>query len=141
MSEHTKGPWTKFSDFILDKDGNRISQLFNYTEEDFKNKEANSSRIIECVNGYDALLDRIAELEKEAATKEKFSLTVADMMTRQIHAMQAAVIASRTYDAEAGMTWIENTLCGPGHLPDVNEENAQEFFDKKIKELEEFRSK
>ena len=64
MSEHTKGLWANSSDFILDKDGNIICQLFNYEEEDFKNNEANSSRIVECVNGYDALLDRIAELEK-----------------------------------------------------------------------------
>lgn len=61
---------------------------------------------------------------------------VYDLLSQILHdnvaAMQAAWIEWRNGDgAEAAMQWIENTLEGPGMLPDPNEPhaaNAQMFF-------------
>lgn len=68
MSEHTPTPWENYGDFIRGPEDGWICQFFDKYENDFNSKDANVARIVECVNGYDALLDRIAELEKEVET-------------------------------------------------------------------------
>ena len=55
---------------------------------------------------------------------------------RNILAMQAAWIESQTGSPIDGMNWIENTLAGPGLLPDWSGScSAQEWFDAGIAKL------
>ena len=52
-------------------------------------------------------------------------------------AMQAAYVEMCNTGADNAMRWIENTLDGPGLIPDVPKGiTAQEFFDKEMAELE-----
>lgn len=85
---------------------------------------------------------RIAELEEALAKEERRAITFGDIVHTQVMAMRAAVVAWQREDAAAGMKWISNTLCGPGHLP--SEEaialGAQALFDKETAEHEAFRA-
>jgi len=85
---------------------------------------------------------RIAELEAALAKEERRAITFGDIVHTQVMAMRAAVVAWQREDAAAGMKWIANTLCGPGHLP--SEEaialGAQALFDKEMAEHEAFRA-
>ena len=52
-------------------------------------------------------------------------------------AMQAAYVEMCNTGADNAIRWIENTLDGPGLIPDVPKGiTAQEFFDKEMAELE-----
>lgn len=52
-------------------------------------------------------------------------------------AMQVAYVEMCNTGADNAMRWIENTLDGPGLIPDVPKGiTAQEFFDKEMAELE-----
>lgn len=97
------------------------------------------------------LLKRVVELEgeqkrlqAEAAKSERRAITFGDIVHQQVLAMRAAVVAGHLESPEAGMRWIENTLRGPGHLPDVDEAmelgGAQALFDKEVAEHEAFRA-
>jgi hypothetical protein len=59
-------------------------------------------------------------------------------------AQRAAGEAASLEGPEAGMRWIANTLCGPGHMPDVQaakaEGGAQAMFDREMAEHEAFRA-
>lgn len=60
------------------------------------------------------------------------------MFGKNLLVMQAAVIDWRTTgDAKNGMTWIFNTLLGPGELPDEAEKDAQAYFDRKCAPIDE----
>jgi hypothetical protein len=68
-----------------------------------------------------------------------------DAIANHVIAMQAALLewyGSGT--ADSGMQWIENTLAGPGFLPDMKEAaelgGAQAWFDAKMAEHEAFRA-
>lgn len=93
-------------------------------------------------NSTQRTLDAIAKLKTEAAKSERRAITFGDIVAQQTMAMRAAVVAWQREDAAAGMKWIANTLCGPGHLP--NEEaialGAQALFDKEMTEHEAFRA-
>ncbi|RYJ63217.1 hypothetical protein [Pseudomonas songnenensis] len=54
---------------------------------------------------------------------------------RYLLAMKAAVIDSDQRGAEQGMRWIYNSLAGPGELPAEDEIDAQAFFDREIKPI------
>lgn len=73
---------------------------------------------------------------------ERRAIMFGDCVHHQVLAMRAAVVAWQREDASAGMKWIANTLCGPGHLP--SEEaialGAQALFDKEMAEHEAFRA-
>lgn len=57
---------------------------------------------------------------------------------RYVLGMKAAVIeAEHGAGAESGMTWIWNGLAGPGELPPDDETDAQAFFDREIKAINE----
>lgn len=54
---------------------------------------------------------------------------------RYLLAMKAAVIDAEQRGAEQGMRWIYNSLAGPGELPAEDEIDAQAFFDREIKPI------
>jgi|GEM_PF-2005324 len=72
-------------------------------------------------------------LDAEIAKLKKTCQELGNMFHDQIVAQQAAWIEwQHGAGAEAGMQWIENGLCGPGHIPDEDEPygtEAQAYFD------------
>src|SRR5690606_34525521 len=64
-------------------------------------------------------------------------LAVSQSLARVVAVMQAAWIEWRHgRGAEEGMQWIENTLNGPGLIPNDGGTDAQAFFDGAIAEIE-----
>jgi len=72
-------------------------------------------------------------LDAEIAKLKKAYQELGNMFHDQIVAQQAAWIEwQHGAGAEAGMQWIENGLCGPGHIPHEDEPygtEAQAYFD------------
>lgn len=88
-----------------------------------------------------------AELEllrKESTKAERRAITFGDIVQSQVIAMRAAVVAAKLEGLDVGMQWIANTLCGPGHLPDLDEAKAlggaQALWNKETAEHEAFRA-
>lgn len=96
----------------------------------------------------DAELARLrAECERlraEAAKSERRAIAFGDIVQGHVIAMRAAVVAAKLEGLDVGMQWIANTLCGPGHLPDLGEARAlggaQALWDKETAEHEAFRA-
>lgn len=86
----------------------------------------------------------IAKLKAEAAKSERRAVVFGDIVHTQVLAMRAAVVDAKLNGPEAGMAWIENTLEGPGQLPDVDaakaEGGAQCMFNRELAEHEAFRA-
>ncbi len=84
----------------------------------------------------------VARLHRAAAKSERRAITFGDIVAQQTMAMRAAVVAWQREDAAAGMKWIANTLCGPGHLPSEEDmtQGAQALFDKEMAAHEAFRA-
>ncbi|MCB6776391.1 ead/Ea22-like family protein [Citrobacter sp. 210820-DFI.7.8] len=60
------------------------------------------------------------------------------LIGKNILVMQAAIIEwQATGDAKNGLSWIYNTLFGPGELPDESEKDAQAYFDRKYTPINE----
>ncbi|MDU1184795.1 MAG: ead/Ea22-like family protein [Citrobacter sp.] len=60
------------------------------------------------------------------------------LIGKNILVMQAAIIEwQATGDAKNGLSWIYNTLFGPGELPDESEKDAQAYFDRKYAPINE----
>ena len=89
-------------------------------------------------------LAEIQRLRTEADKSERRAIVFGDIVHRQILAMRAAVVDAAMNGPEAGMEWIENTLEGPGHLPDIEsakkEGGAQCMFNRELAEHEAFRA-
>jgi Lar family restriction alleviation protein len=85
-----------------------------------------------------------AALRAEADKSERRAIVFGDIVQSQVIAMRAAVVAAKLEGLDVGMQWIANTLCGPGHLPDVDEAKAlggaQALWDKETAEHEAFRA-
>jgi len=71
--------------------------------------------------------------QEEAVRAQELSKELANIIHDQAVAMQAAIIEwQHGKGAEAGLSWIVNTLEGPGHLPDFDApygKQAQFWFD------------
>jgi hypothetical protein len=95
-------------------------------------------------NSTQRTLDAVRKLKAEAAKSERRAVTFGDIVNSQILAMRAAVVAAKLEGLDVGMQWIANTLCGPGHLPDLDEARAlggaQALWDKETAEHEAFRA-
>jgi hypothetical protein len=95
-------------------------------------------------NSTQQTLDAIAKLKAEAAKSERRAITFGDIVAQQVMAMRAAYVDAKLNGSDAGMTWIENTLEGPGHLPDLaaakKEGGAQCMFNREMAEHEAFRA-
>ena len=88
---------------------------------------------------------RIAELEAALAKSERCAIAYSDVIANQCIAMQAAVIEFYVGEGSVpAIAWIENTLCGPGLLPDHEAAQAmggaQAWFDAKMAEHDAFRA-
>ncbi len=95
----------------------------------------------------DGLSDTAAQLTKaagEAFKSERRAIMFGDIVQQQVMAMRAAYVAWILDGPDAGMKWIYNTLCGPGHIPDLEAAKAlggaQALFDKEAAEHEAFRT-
>ena len=77
---------------------------------------------------YDALL-----AERDAAQMRVKELDL--LFGRYLLAMKAALIDADQRGDEYGMRWIYNSLAGPGELPAEDEIDAQSFFDREIKPI------
>lgn len=95
-------------------------------------------------NSTQRTLDAVRKLKTEAAKSERRAIAFGDIVHTQVLAMRAAVVDARLQGPEAGIAWIENTLEGPGHLPDVQaakaEGGAQCMFNREMAEHEAFRA-
>ncbi|MDF3840476.1 hypothetical protein P3W55_01995 [Pseudomonas citronellolis] len=74
------------------------------------------------------------ELEQERYRYALMRIKEMDLLfARFILAMRSAVIEmDHGAGAEAAMTWIVNSLAGPGELPPDDEADAQGYFDREI---------
>lgn len=90
------------------------------------------------------LRGEMERLTREAERSERRAIAFGNIVHMQVLAMRAAVVAARIEGDAAGMRWIVNGLCGPGHLPDVDAARAlggaQALFDKEVAEHEAFRA-
>ena len=86
----------------------------------------------------------VERLQSEANKSERRAVAFGDIVNSHILAMRAAVVAAKLEGLDVGMQWIANTLCGPGHLPDLDEARAlggaQALWDKETAEHEAFRA-
>jgi hypothetical protein len=86
----------------------------------------------------------IERLKAEAVKSERRAITFGDIVAQQVMAMRAAVVDAILNGPDAGMAWIEKTLEGPGHLPDLKaaraEGGAQCMFNREMSEHEAFRA-
>lgn len=71
--------------------------------------------------------------ERDAARMRVKELDL--LFGRYLLAMKAAVIDADQRGDEEGMRWIYNSLAGPGELPAEDEIDAQAFFDREIKPI------
>lgn len=108
------------------------------TAEEGAARTALCSAIKEMAAERDALRQQLQRMERRGDT---FS----EIIHNHCLAMSAALIEQAIgQGAEAGMRWIENTLDGPGLLPDLDEARrlggAQAWFDAKTDEEEQRRA-
>lgn len=87
---------------------------------------------------YDALAGAVRALVGEAEKSERRAKMFAGIFSNYTIAMQAALIDAELKSQLEGMSWIFNTLAGPGLLPDVDVAKAmggaQAWFDAKMEE-------
>ncbi len=92
----------------------------------------------------DMLTHVLGDVLAEAAKSERRAITFGDIVAQQVMAMRAAYVDAKLNGSDAGMAWIENTLEGPGHLPDLaaakKEGGAQCMFNREMAEHEAFRA-
>ncbi|WP_313308718.1 hypothetical protein [Stutzerimonas nitrititolerans] len=77
------------------------------------------------------VLDLFAERDAARMRVKELDL----LFGRYLLAMKAAVIDADQRGDEEGMRWIYNSLAGPGELPPEDEMDAQAFFDREIKPI------
>lgn len=112
--------------------------LFNQTEAETNAKHAKAKEL------HGQILAEVYRLHAEAAKSERRAIAFGDIVNSQVVAMRAALVAGKLEGLDEGMQWIANTLCGPGHLPDLEEARAlggaQALWDKETAEHEAFRA-
>ena len=98
-----------------------------------KDGEANA-----LVEALEAAEKRNAELQRENVYIRNRYKELDLLIGKNILVMQAAIIEwQATGDAKNGLSWIYNTLFGPGELPDESEKDAQAYFDRKYAPIDE----
>ncbi|EMF9360696.1 TPA: ead/Ea22-like family protein [Escherichia coli] len=81
---------------------------------------------------------RNAKLQSENAYIRNRFKELDLLIGKNILVMQAAIIEwQATGDAKSGLSWIYNTLFGPGELPDESEKDAQAYFNRKYAPIDE----
>ncbi|MEG5807699.1 ead/Ea22-like family protein [Enterobacter hormaechei] len=93
--------------------------------------------ILSLLDELEAAEKRIDELESDNAYIRNRHKELDLIIGKNILVMQAAIIEWQgTGDARKGLSWIYNTLFGPGELPDESEKDAQAYFDRKYAPLD-----
>ncbi len=86
----------------------------------------------------------IKRLRAEAAKSERRAIVFGDIVHTQVLAMRAAYVDAKLNGSDAGIAWIENTLEGPGQLPNLaaakKEGGAQCMFNREMADHEAFRA-
>ena len=140
----TKGRWAvEFDDEIYSTDGVNHEQIAMV----FSENEARDAAFIAAANPATvlALLDELEAAEKRNAELQRENAYICNrhkeldlLIGKNILVMQAAIIEwQATGDAKNGLSWIYNTLFGPGELPDESEKDAQAYFDRKYAPIDE----
>ena len=94
--------------------------------------------LLEAEEKLEAAEKRNAELQRENAYICNRHKELDLLIGKNILVMQAAIIEwQATGDAKNGLSWIYNTLFGPGELPDESEKDAQAYFDRKYAPIDE----
>lgn len=90
------------------------------------------------------LKDEIVGLKADRDAHLRARIEFGDIIATYCIAMQSAVIDYFLQGGEKGIAWIESTLAGPGHYPNVedarNMGGAQAWFDARMAEHETFRA-
>ena len=158
LDEDRNGEWVRYSDYeALLEENKQLRGLYKMHQE----TETREMRDLRAER--DALLaerDAIGELlteermvssgmvdlyrdaceERDGAHKdaERARMRVKELdllFGRYLLAMKAALIDADQRGDEYGMRWIYNSLAGPGELPAEDEIDAQAFFDREIKPI------
>ncbi|HDT6604431.1 TPA: ead/Ea22-like family protein [Citrobacter freundii] len=99
---------------------------------------ANPATVLALLDELEAAEKRNAELQRENAYICNRHKELDLLIGKNILVMQAAIIEwQATGDAKNGLSWIYNTLFGPGELPDESEKDAQAYFDRKYAPIDE----
>lgn len=99
---------------------------------------ANPDTVLALLDELEAAEKRNAELQSENAYIRNRYKELDLLIGKNILVMQAAIIEwQATGDAKNGLSWIYNTLLGPGELPDESEKDAQAYFDRKYAPIDE----
>jgi hypothetical protein len=83
------------------------------------------------------ILEFVKARENENNLLRKEIKSAYDLLNNNLVAMQACVIETEHNGHEAGYSWIWNTLCGPGLIPEPDEEwyeSAQLYYSANISE-------
>ncbi|MEG5818334.1 ead/Ea22-like family protein [Enterobacter hormaechei] len=98
---------------------------------------ANPATVLVLLDEMEAAEKRISELESDNEYIRNRHKELDLLIGKNILIMQAAIIEWQgTGDARKGLSWIYNTLFGPGELPDESEKDAQAYFDRKYAPLD-----
>ena len=87
--------------------------LFEQTEVQTTAKHAKAAEL------YGKIQTEVQRLHADLTKAWRMRMEFGDIISNQCIAMQAAVIDAELRSPVEGMEWIENTLCGPGLLPDM----------------------
>jgi len=88
------------------------------------------------------LLAENERLQRESIKSERRAIAFGDVIQSHVIAMRAAVVAAANESPGRGIEWIQNTLRGPGHLPNIEiETSAQGLWDRENAEHETFRAR
>lgn len=114
--------------------------LFKQTEAETNAKHAKAADL------YGQIQSEVERLHADLTKAWRIRMEFGDIISNQCIAMQAAVIDAKFQSPAEGMEWVENTLCGPGLLPDMAaaramptklmQSVAQAWFDAKTAEHE-----
>lgn len=89
------------------------SGLFEQTEAQTTAQHAKAAEL------YGQIQAEVQRLHADLTKQWRMRMEFGDIISNQCIAMQAAVIDAKFRSPAEGMEWIENTLCGPGLLPDM----------------------
>lgn len=100
--------------------------------------DGNGNRFLGLIEKPDGNLVKHEDYKALLAERDAARMRVKELdllFGRYLLAMKAAVIDADQRGDEEGMRWIYNSLAGPGELPAEDEIDAQSFFDREIKPI------
>ncbi|KFC13151.1 Eaa family phage protein [Trabulsiella guamensis ATCC 49490] len=111
--------------------------MSNIDKRALREDAANPATVLALLDELEAAEKRITELQSENEYIRKRFKEVDLLLGKNLLVMKAAIIEWQgTGDAKNGLTWIYNTLFGPGELPSEDEKDAQAWFDREYEPLD-----